>query len=142
MTSKRSLIVVIALLVFWTGYSFANTVRPTGNKEAIKVTVLFFNDIHGHLMPFKVKAEDGEREVGGIARMATLIKKIRTENDKGGGKTFLLVAGDILQGTPMSTVFHGEPDIKSMNAMNVDAMTVGNHEFDFGLQNFWYNACL
>jgi len=46
------------------------------------------------------------------------------------------VAGDILQGTPMSTVFKGEPDIKCLNALGVDALTVGNHEFDFGLQNF------
>ncbi|MEZ4550532.1 MAG: hypothetical protein R2874_08690 [Desulfobacterales bacterium] len=46
------------------------------------------------------------------------------------------MAGDILQGTPMSTVFRGDPDIRCLNAMGVDAMTVGNHEFDFGLDNF------
>jgi 5'-nucleotidase/UDP-sugar diphosphatase len=48
----------------------------------------------------------------------------------------VLVAGDILQGTPMATVFRGEPDVEAFNAMGVDALAVGNHEFDFGLENF------
>jgi 5'-nucleotidase / UDP-sugar diphosphatase len=102
-----------------------------------KITVLFFNDLHGNLMPFKIKKDDGTTvEVGGIAGIATLVKQIRTENKKLGIKTFLLVAGDVLQGTPMSTVFKGKPDIEIFNALGVNAMTVGNHEFDFGLENF------
>lgn len=106
-------------------------------QEPVRLTVLFFNDLHGHLLPFTVKQEDGTRaEVGGIARMATLIKRIRTENEAKGAKTLVLVAGDILQGTPMSTVFHGKPDVEALNAIGVDAMVVGNHEFDFGLENF------
>jgi len=139
MKLNRYLAIVLALFILWVGCGSdcAATVKTNENPSALKVTILFFNDIHGHLMPFKVKAEKGETDVGGIARLATLIKQIRSENDKNGGKTFMFVAGDILQGTPMSTVFHGEPDIKSMNAMNVDVMTIGNHEFDFGLQNFY-----
>ena len=61
---------------------------------------------------------------------------IRAENKIRGIPTFLLVAGDILQGAPMSTVFRGEPDIACLNAMGVDAMAVGNHEFGFGLRTF------
>ncbi len=113
---------------------------PAGSavqQEPLRLTVLFFNDLHGHLLPFTVKQEDGSRaEVGGIARMATLVRNIRTENRMEGARTLLLVAGDILQGTPMSTVFRGEPDVEALNAMGVDAMVVGNHEFDFGLENF------
>lgn len=103
----------------------------------LKVTVLFFNDIHGHLLPFTVKQPDGTKaEVGGVARLASLIRKVAAENHKIGGKTVTLIAGDILQGTPMSTVFHGKPDVEIFNAIAIDAMTVGNHEFDFGLDNF------
>ncbi len=114
---------------------------PSKKKQpearSIRATVLFFNDLHGNLMPFKVRKEDGSSaEIGGIAGMATLIKEIRTENGKKGIQTFLLVAGDVLQGTPMSTVFQGKPDIEILNIMGVSAMTVGNHEFDFGLENF------
>ncbi|TFH42618.1 MAG: hypothetical protein E4G96_03055, partial [Chrysiogenales bacterium] len=105
--------------------------------KATNFTVLFFNDLHGNLMPFKVTKEDGSSvEVGGIAQIATLVNTIRAENRKKGIKTFLLVAGDILQGTPISTVFQGKPDIDILNMMGVDVMTVGNHEFDFGLENY------
>ncbi len=107
-----------------------------GGKAPLNVTVLFFNDTHGYLMPFKVKTNGNKEEVGGIARLATLVKKIRTENNQKNIRTIVLIAGDILQGTPMSTVFKGRPDIECFNVMKVDAMTVGNHEFDFGLNNF------
>jgi 2',3'-cyclic-nucleotide 2'-phosphodiesterase (5'-nucleotidase family) len=117
---------------------FACAAAPSSKKqpEQISLTVLFFNDLHGHLMPFEIKGEKGLEEVGGIARLATLIRNIREENNRNNVQTLVLVAGDILQGTPMSTVFKGEPDIRCLNAMGVDAMTVGNHEFDFGLDNF------
>jgi 5'-nucleotidase len=107
-----------------------------GGKPPLNVTVLFFNDTHGHLRPFKVKTDTGYAEVGGIARLAALAEKIRVENTDNGVRTFLLLAGDILEGTPMSTVFQGRPDVECFNAMSVDAMTVGNHEFDFGFRNF------
>lgn len=115
--------------------------KASASKKAAarveKITVLFFNDLHGNLLPFKVKKDDGTTlDVGGIAGIATLVRQIREDNRKHGIKTFLFVAGDVLQGTPMSTVFKGKPDIEILNAMGVNAMTVGNHEFDFGLENF------
>ncbi|MBN1356307.1 bifunctional metallophosphatase/5'-nucleotidase [bacterium] len=102
----------------------------------VKATVLFFNDIHGYLESFTITQDGQKTEVGGIARLAALVREIKAENRKLGIPTFLLLAGDILQGTPMSTVFRGQPDIECFNAMGVDAMTVGNHEFDFGVENF------
>ena len=109
--------------------------RPEAGS--IRATILFFNDLHGNLMPFKVRKEDGSSaDVGGISGIAALVKDIRAENGRKGVKTYLMVAGDVLQGTPMSTVFQGKPDIEIFNAMGVNAMTVGNHEFDFGLENF------
>jgi len=106
------------------------------DPEPVRLSILFFNDLHGHLKPFEVKDGQETREVGGIARMAALIDGIRAENRAGGAETVVLMAGDLLQGTPMSTVFMGEPDVLCLNAMKLDASAVGNHEFDFGLDNF------
>lgn len=140
--SARRILGWLLLLMFAAGAGCICPRKVVGPSERTErppllLTVLFFNDLHGHLLPFTVKQEDGSRvEVGGIARMATLVRSIRTENRNKGAHTLLLVAGDILQGTPMSTVFRGEPDVEALNAMGVDAMVVGNHEFDFGLENF------
>jgi len=114
-----------------------NSSCPCNQQGPYKATILFLNDLHGNLQPLKVKDESGKSvEVGGIARIATLVKNIRLENEKQGAKTFVIIAGDILQGTPMSTVFTGKADIEALNAIGVSAMTIGNHEFDFGLDNF------
>ena len=135
-TGKKNtpVLCLIALLLALTGCIAPQPQAPQKNVDGL--CVLFFNDLHGHLSPFEVREDDGYREVGGIARMAALIRTIREENSQNNVKTLVIVAGDILQGTPMSTVFHGEPDILCLNAMGVDAMTVGNHEFDFGMDNF------
>jgi len=102
----------------------------------VHATILFLNDIHGNLTPFETTQNGTSIEVGGIAHIAALIKAIRAENIKTNTKTFVLIAGDILQGTPLSTVFKGEPDVKILNIIGVDAFTIGNHEFDFGTDNF------
>jgi 5'-nucleotidase / UDP-sugar diphosphatase len=139
MHMKRSLNAVrlflaFLLLVWVTGC--AGHLSKGEQPAPIPVTVLFFNDPHGHLTPFEITSGEGRQEVGGIARMAALIRDIRAENSRKDVRTLVLVAGDLLQGTPMSTVFRGEPDVECLNAMGVDAVTVGNHEFDFGLENF------
>ena len=124
----RTVVAVVLLLVL--------SCAPTSdhlNQTPSGFSVLFFNDIHGHLQPFSVDTDQGKAEVGGIARLASLVKTIREENQRSGRSTVLLVAGDILQGTPMSTTFQGEPDVACLNRMGVDAVTIGNHEFDFGL---------
>lgn len=115
----------------------ALSLAPAGGLAAARakrLTILYFNDLHGHLEPWKPDA-DSRRTVGGIARMAALVERIRRENRASGRATILVVAGDVLQGTPMSTVFQGEPDVEAFNRMRVDAVAVGNHEFDFGLDN-------
>ena len=129
----RAFIIILTLTVAIAGFE---SPAVASSQNPINVSVLFFNDIHGYLSPFKIRTDTGKKEVGGVARMATLIETIREENRIKNIRTFLLIAGDILQGTPMSTVFRGHPDVECFNAMGVDAMTVGNHEFDFGLKNF------
>jgi 2',3'-cyclic-nucleotide 2'-phosphodiesterase (5'-nucleotidase family) len=129
----RAFILLLTLTVIIAGFQ---NPAGAGFRDPINVTILFFNDVHGHLSPFKIRTDAGKKEVGGVARLATLIETIREENRIKNIQTFVLIAGDILQGTPMSTVFRGQPDVECFNAMGVHAMTVGNHEFDFGLQNF------
>ena len=116
--------------------TFVGLQIQAAERAPVKVTLLFFNDLHGHLLPFKVKTDKGKIEVGGIARISTLVNKIRYKNNKRGIKTFVVIAGDILQGTPMSSIFKGRPDVECLNVIGVSAMTVGNHEFDFGMENF------
>jgi 2',3'-cyclic-nucleotide 2'-phosphodiesterase (5'-nucleotidase family) len=128
MNSRRTFLLACVLLIVSACVVFCAAAPQ-------RLTILFFNDLHGHLEPFTAKQDDTSVEVGGIARIATLVKEIRAENKKTGAQTLVLVAGDILQGTPMSTVFMGEPDVLALNAIGVSAMTVGNHEFDFGLEN-------
>ena len=95
-----------------------------------QVTILHFNDFHGHvLVP---EEEDG---LGGIARIASAVEQIRAENAQIGAKTLVMIAGDVLQGTPSSTVFRGEVDVQALNVMGVDVMGLGNHEFDYGMPN-------
>jgi 5'-nucleotidase len=101
-------------------------------ENALKqLTILHTNDVHSRLEPF---AMDGSKNqgLGGVAARAAMIKQIRNE----GGQVLLLDAGDIFQGTPFFNLYKGEPEMKAMAAMGYDAATMGNHDFDAGLDNF------
>lgn len=121
--------VIVIFSLFW---PFSGLSANTSESGFVYTTVLFFNDLHGHLAPFTAATDEGERSVGGVDRMAALIKSIRWMNNKQGVRTIVLSAGDILQGTPLSTIFKGEAEIDVLKAIRTDASTVGNHEFDFG----------
>jgi len=96
--------------------------------ELTKVTILHTNDVHSRIEPFPM---DGSRAagMGGAARRAALIEKIRQEEEH----VLLLDAGDIFQGTPYFNFFDGELEFKLMSAMQYDAATIGNHDFDAGI---------
>lgn len=95
-----------------------------------RLTILHTNDTHSRLEPFPM---DGGRNqgLGGIAGRSALIQKIRAEEEQ----VLLLDAGDIFQGTPYFNIYKGEPEIKAMAAMHYDACTIGNHDFDAGMEN-------
>ena len=96
--------------------------------EALPLTILHFNDLHGQLDP--VQDRTSGRTLGGIARLAGLVQSIRAEDPR--RPVILLFGGDLLQGTVTSTVFLGEPDIGFLSAIGVDAAVMGNHELDYG----------
>ena len=93
------------------------------------ITILHTNDTHSHIDPF-APTDSKYPNKGGIARRATLVEQIRKENPN----TLLLDAGDIFQGTPYFNYYGGELELKLMSMMNYDASTLGNHEFDNGLE--------
>ncbi len=96
-----------------------------------KLTVLHTNDVHSRLEPFPM--DGGKYQgMGGVAARASLIRKIRNE----AAHVLLLDAGDMFQGTPFFNMYKGEPEIRAMRAMGYDAATMGNHDFDGGLENF------
>ncbi|MCX2837620.1 metallophosphatase [Salinimicrobium sp. MT39] len=100
----------------------------TAAKKPKHITILHTNDVHSHIEPF----DNGHAQypgMGGAARRYTLINQIRQENPH----TLLLDAGDIFQGTPYFNYYGGELEFKLMSKMRYDAATIGNHDFDNGI---------
>ena len=92
------------------------------------LTILHTNDVHSHIDPFP-SGHYRFPNLGGVSRRASLIEAIRRENPN----TLLLDAGDIFQGTPYFNFYGGELEFKLMSKMGYQAATLGNHDFDNGL---------
>lgn len=104
----------------------------SAKNKATKITILHTNDVHSHIDPFG--PDDGRNpNKGGVARRATLIDAIRNENPN----TLLLDAGDIFQGTPYFNYYGGELEFKLMSMLKYDAATIGNHDFDNGIDGLY-----
>ncbi|WKW45759.1 metallophosphatase [Myroides sp. JBRI-B21084] len=95
-----------------------------------RITILHTNDTHSHLDPFD-SSDDKFPNQGGAAKRATIFKKIKSENPN----TLIFDAGDMFQGTPYFNYYGGALEIKIMNMLQYDAGTIGNHEFDNGVNN-------
>lgn len=98
-----------------------------GKNKEVKLTILHTNDMHSHIHPFTSGRNKG---LGGMAERAALIKQIRKQEEH----VLLLDAGDIFQGTPYFNFYEGELEFKLMSEMQYDAATLGNHDFDNGLE--------
>jgi len=85
------------------------------------LTILHINDLHAHLQP-------DSNGMGGFAYLATALREQRAHCVA----CIFLNAGDLVQGTPVSTIFHGEPVYELANLLRIDVSTLGNHEFDYG----------
>ena len=108
------------------------TLSSFDTKSVKKITILHTNDVHSHIDPFG--PNDGRNaNKGGVARRATLIESIRSENPN----TLLLDAGDIFQGTPYFNYYGGELEFKLMSMLKYDLATIGNHDFDNGIEGLY-----
>jgi len=92
------------------------------------ITILHTNDTHSQIDPLPSNDKNAGR--GGVARRATLVKRVRQQNPN----TLLVDAGDVLQGTPYFNFYKGEVEYKAMSAIGYDVGTLGNHEFDNGVE--------
>lgn len=94
--------------------------------------VLHTNDTHSCIMPLNPNlADTAVAGRGGFLRRVAMIKEERAKNPD----LLLIDSGDFSQGSPFYTMFKGDVEIGLMNLMGYDAATIGNHEFDFGLEN-------
>ncbi len=100
-----------------------NYLNKKENFPIKKIDIFATNDFHGAL--------EGGYEAG-AAKLAAIYNEFKKENPEG---SILLDAGDAYQGTPLSNVFFGEPVVEVYNKMGYNAMTVGNHEFDWGIES-------
>lgn len=115
------LFVLVALCVAWLGIP--------ASARIIDISIIHTTDIHGHIWP--TTDYDGRENVGGILRLATGIEAIRRETPN----TLLIDCGDTFQGSPESYLTRGRLIIDALNHLNYDAWVLGNHEFDWGVNN-------
>jgi len=118
----RHLIIVIAIFM-------AATLLYA--KETTSLTILYTNDLHAQFRPIRAVWLKDKPQIGGFARLTTLIKQTRA-HDK---NVILLSAGDVMTGPPVSRLTKGEAIFDLLNLMKYDAMCLGNHEFDQGWEN-------
>lgn len=112
------------------GLLFALMVGSASAQQK-ELYILQTSDTHSRIEPIPAQTADPAAGMGGVVRRATFVKDFRNEHPD----VLLFDCGDISQGTPYYNLFKGEVEIKAMNLMKYDAMTIGNHEFDFGLEN-------
>lgn len=98
-------------------------------KDVVKISILHTNDVHSRIEPFPM-TDAKFPGMGGAARRAEIINQIRKEEEH----VLLFDAGDIFQGTPYFNFYKGELELKLMSQMNYDAATIGNHDFDNGIE--------
>jgi len=103
----------------------------SAGKKGKKLVILHTNDTHSNIEPFPATHSKYPNQ-GGVSRRATIVNQIRQENDN----VLLLDAGDIFQGTPYFNEFKGELEMKVMEEMKYDVVTLGNHDFDIGMEAY------
>jgi 5'-nucleotidase/UDP-sugar diphosphatase len=122
----KSLLPLVVLVALGVGAACIKT-HPQGEALRHHLVVLHTNDSHGHPVRFSYS---GAPDVGGLPARATLIRKVRAENEN----VLVLDAGDFNTGRAESTFFKARPDLEGYNAIGYDALTLGNHEFDNPLE--------
>lgn len=105
--------------------------QPLAAQGQDTLFVLHTSDTHSRIEPVSRQSADRNAGLGGVVRRVSFVKQYRAEHPD----VLLFDCGVFSQGTPYYNMFRGELEVKMMNLMGYDAMTIGNHEFDFGLEN-------
>ncbi|HXA09349.1 MAG TPA: bifunctional UDP-sugar hydrolase/5'-nucleotidase, partial [Chthoniobacterales bacterium] len=104
--------------------------RAAENPDMVTISVFHTTDLHGHILP--TVDYNGQRDLGGLARCVTQIRRWRMENPN----SLLIDIGDVYQGTEFALRDQGGMMIELFNLLRYDAWIVGNHEFDWGVEPF------
>lgn len=142
MDKKRAMIVTttVILLVFLPGGCLIQTDEPDLDGQVVSLTLLHTSDIHSRLIPYTFDVGEVDRGLGldpanapfgGSARLAYLVKREREASRR----VLHVDTGDPFQGAPIFNLYDGEAEFRFLSEMGVDAMVIGNHEFDRGAEN-------
>src|SRR5688572_6752057 len=118
--------------------------RPQPNLvgQDIRLTIIHTSDIHSRLFPYNFVPNTFDQDYGllpanapfgGIARIATLVKRIRREANR----SLWLDSGDAFQGAPVFNMFKGEAEMRALSIAGMDGEVLGNHEFELGARNLF-----
>lgn len=112
------------------GFAFLPFHELNASNKSKQLVILHTNDFHSRFEPFPKNHRKWPNK-GGISRLSTVISKIKQEHEH----VLLLDSGDVFQGTPYFNIFKGNPELEWMKTMNYDATTIGNHDFDLGIDH-------
>ena len=137
----HALVATLALLAWTPGCTWEGPAPEVGDGREVHLTLLHTADWHSRLLPYDMNVGvvdqnlgllPGNAPFGGAARMVHLLQRERGRS----GRVLHLDSGDVFQGAPIFNFFRGEAEMRALSLSGVDAMVVGNHEFDAGGENF------
>ncbi len=141
---RSSLALSTLLLASVAGCRTIQGANPVLDGQDVRLTVLHTSDFHSRLLPYAFSPGLTDRDlgldtdrseqggVGGVDRLAYLVARERARS----ARVFHVDSGDCFQGAPIFNLYQGEPEIRSMSMLGMDAAVVGNHEFDQGAANY------
>ena len=130
-------IVLVCLSLVLVACGREGTPLPDLKDQDVHLTILHTSDIHSRLLSYRLTPlrtdtllgiDPDAASVGGVARIATVLKQERAKSDR----AIHLDSGDMFQGAPIFNIFEGEPELRSLGALRLDAYVIGNHDFDNG----------
>lgn len=136
MLSRLAVVVALTSVAACT----VETPQPNLVGQDIRLTFIHTSDIHSRLFPYHMVPNTFDKQdglqvgpFGGVARIATLAKRIRASATR----SLWLDSGDCFQGAPVFNMFKGEAELRALSLAGMDAAAVGNHEFDLGAKNLF-----
>lgn len=145
MVTTKKLMSLWAVLMLGSSLSACTTEVESDDidfESGVRLTVIHTGDIHSRILPYdmdlmatdeRLGMTQANEPFGGIARAATVIRKIRSQAQH----SVHVDSGDIFQGAPIFNEYNGEVEIYAANYLGMDAFIIGNHEFDNGVENLY-----